>query len=163
MKYIVLSVTMLLSTALAAASGTQLPHENTVGGQRVEGNVIIYDKELRRSCSLQPIAGVNEVYRFGSGKTCTSLPSDEAYYFKIDGVPSAVLVTFYDSPDCSSDVGNFAFMVRTTQSPTTLNEILLSDAHEKPAGTILGPGLRLEWKTGSGQVGGKLSCVRIEH
>ncbi|MFT0865736.1 hypothetical protein [Pseudomonas sp. CAM1A] len=162
MKSIVLSMTILLSTALAAASATQLSHEKTVGGQGVEGNVIIYDKELKRSCSLKPIAGKNEEYRFGSGKTCTSLPNDEAYYFKMDGVPSAVLVTFYDDPDCDA-TGNFAFMVRTLQSPTTLDEILLSAAHEKPEGTILAPGLRLEWKRGSGQVGGKLSCVRIEH
>ncbi|MDR2307447.1 MAG: hypothetical protein LBE53_09660 [Paucimonas sp.] len=163
MKYIACSVVILLGTSLAAAAGTQLPHEESVSRQESNvGNIVIYDKEKERSCSLQPKAGENEVYRFGSGKTCTSLPNDEAYYFKIDGVPSAVLVTFYDSSNCSS-TGNFIIKVRTMQSPTTTEPIKLSTAHSKPVNEILAPGLRLEDKAGSGQVDGKLSCVRIEY
>ncbi|MGE6825741.1 hypothetical protein [Pseudomonas soli] len=161
MNYSVRNVALLLSMSLAAASCTQLPHEQSVSGQKSDvGTVNIYDKQEGRPCTLKPIAGMDETYRLGKGK-CSSLPNDEAYYFKFDGVPSAVLVTFYDSADCSK-TGNFAFMVRTTQSPTTTTIIKLSAAHAASEG-IIAPGLRLEWKKGDGQVDGKLSCVRIQY
>lgn len=163
MKHLVGRVAILLSTSLAAASCTQLPREKSISGQESNvGSVIIYDKQLNRSCTLKPIKDVNEVYRFGKTKYCSSLPNDEAYYFRFDGVPSAVLVTFYDSPDCNG-VSSFVFRVRTMQSPTTTEEMKLSAAHSKPEGGMLAPGLRLEFKRGTGQVDGRLSCVRIEY
>lgn len=164
MNYSVRNVALLLSMSLAAASCTQLPHEQSVSApDPVTGNLIITDKNLGRPCRIPPVAGENEVYRFGKGKFCDELPNDEAYNFRINGLPSAVLITFYDSPDCAADVGNFAFQVRTLQSPTTVGDMLLSTAHAGETGEILNPGLRLEWTEGSGQVGGKLSCVRVEY
>lgn len=163
MKYLVGSVAILLSTSLAAASGTQLPHAESVSGQKsTEGSVVVYDKQMQRSCSLRPVVGDN-IYRFGTGKTCSGLPNDEAYYFKFDGVPSAVLFTFYDDSDCS-DRKSWAFTVRTLHNPTTLEPMRLREAHERTSGSIIAPGVKLEYKRGdNGHVDGHLSCVRIEY
>ncbi|WP_146232245.1 hypothetical protein [Pseudomonas mosselii] len=163
MKYMAYGVAALLSMALAVSSYAQVPPKASVSsGAESVGTVVIYDRQQARSCSLQPVAGANKEFKFGSGTTCPALPNDEAYFFRFDGVPSAVLVTFYDSGECKDD-GNFAFQVRTTQNPTTIDITSLSDVHGKPDGEIFAPGAKLMWKKGTGQVDGKLSCVRIEY
>ncbi|MBA6068677.1 hypothetical protein [Pseudomonas mosselii] len=155
MKYKVCGLAVLL-TALIGAESVSSNEPNF-------GLVRIYDKEQERTCALAPIPGANEVYRFGSDKTCKQLPNDEAYYFKFDGLPSAVLVTFYDDPDCKFDTGNFVFQLRTLQNDVTTEPMKLSTVHAQPEGNIIAVGVRLERKSGSGQVDGKLSCVRIEY
>jgi len=163
MKYLVGSVAILLSTSLATTSCAQLPHAESVSGQKsTEGSVVIYDKQKERSCAIRPVVG-SDTYRFGKGKTCDGLPNDEAYYFKLDGVPSAVLVTFYDDDDCDDDK-SWHFRVRTLQNPTTLEPMKLREAHDRPNGSIIGPGVKMESKQGdNGHVDGHLSCVKIEY
>ncbi|MEW9679227.1 hypothetical protein [Pseudomonas sp. TE50-2] len=163
MKNSVRNLAILLSLSLAAASCTQLSHKESVSGQGSDsGVVVISDKNKDKECSMSPIEGFSWTYGLKAGSPCTSLKNDDAYYFRIDGVPSGVLITFYDEPYCSG-TGNFVFTVRTTQSPTTTDTIRLSSAHGRPTGSMLAAGLRLESTEGSGQVDGKLSCVRIEY
>ncbi|WP_109513593.1 hypothetical protein [Pseudomonas ovata] len=128
------------------------------------GQVIIYDKqqdngEFKENCRFN---FKTERVDFQDGDhNCTN---DNAYFFKLENVPSASHVSFFDDPDCDVDEGNFDFNVKTIRNPTTMQHpYSLKTAHGQEVGTILDPGgVRLFSKHGDEQVEGKLSCVRME-
>ncbi|UVK84594.1 hypothetical protein LOY46_07830 [Pseudomonas sichuanensis] len=112
-------------------------------------------------CQLIPKEG-DYTYAMGD----TTCKSDQARYFSFDGVPSGVLVRFYDDRQCRETDGNWIFEVRTTQNPTTTGELELQAVFDREEGTVVAPGVKLEYKNlrgGDSQVYGKLSCTRIRY
>lgn len=94
---------------------------------------------------------------------CTN---DQVYSFKLNNVPSASRITFYDSGKClDDDEESFIVKVRTYINPTTtLNVLNLKSIHQREPGDILAPGVMMMWKKGpnSDNVNGELTCVRME-
>ncbi|GFM84568.1 lipoprotein [Pseudomonas cichorii] len=88
--------------------------------------------------------------------------NDEAYGFKLENVPSATFFSFHDSPNCT-DNENFSFRFKTIQQPTNMEKgIDIEEAGKKPPGSVVVPGVMLIFSRVDEQVGGKLSCVKIE-
>ncbi|MBD8495638.1 hypothetical protein [Pseudomonas syringae] len=135
-----------------------------VSSQTAVGQVIIYDKqqdngEFKENCRFN---FKDENVNFQ--KDDYDCSNDEAYFFKLENVPSASYVSFFDDPDCDVGDGNFDFKVKTIRNPTTMQHpYSLKTAHGQAEGTILDPGgVRLDSKNGNEQVEGKLSCVKME-
>jgi hypothetical protein len=89
--------------------------------------------------------------------------NDDAYAFRLENVPSATFFSFYDNPACTYETGNFAFRLKTIKQPTTMKDGLdLEEAGLKPVGAVVVPGVMMISSRIDEQVGGKLSCVKIE-
>lgn len=90
---------------------------------------------------------------------CTN---DEAYAFKLENVPSATYFLFSDSPSCT-DSGNFYYRFKTIKQPTHMDQGMeIEVAGRKEEGSVAVPGVMVIASKTTGQVGGKLSCVKIE-
>ncbi|MBX8577891.1 hypothetical protein [Pseudomonas cichorii] len=88
--------------------------------------------------------------------------NDDAYGFRLENVPSATFFSFHDSPSCM-DHENFSFRFKTIKQPTNMEEgIDIEEAGKKPVGSVVVPGVMVIFSRASEQVGGKLSCVKIE-
>ncbi|GFM68991.1 MULTISPECIES: hypothetical protein [Pseudomonas] len=88
--------------------------------------------------------------------------NDDAYAFKLENVPSATFFSFYDSPECTES-GGFSYRFKTIKQPTHMEQGFdIEEAGKKPVGSVVLPGVMLMSSSTSGQVGGKLSCVKIE-
>ncbi|MBI6852474.1 hypothetical protein YA0002_06825 [Pseudomonas cichorii] len=88
--------------------------------------------------------------------------NDEAYGFRLENVPSATFFSFHDSPLCM-DNENFSFRFKTIKQPTNMDAGLdIEEAGKKPPGSVVVPGVMLIFSKVDEQVGGKLSCVKIE-
>lgn len=88
--------------------------------------------------------------------------NDEAYAFRLENVPSATFFSFHDAPNCSES-GGFSYRFKTIKQPTNMVTALeIEEAGKKPEGAVVVPGVMMISSNTSGQVGGKLSCVKIE-
>jgi hypothetical protein len=88
--------------------------------------------------------------------------NDDAYAFRLENVPSATFFSFHDAPGCS-DSGNFSIRLKTIKQPTNMEQgFELEEAGGKPEGSVVVPGVMLISSRVIEQVGGKLSCVKIE-
>lgn len=160
MGYFKRFVIFMLTTSVVACSLTQ----SEKGGVTEDlGTIYISEKvgNTGDKCQLKPQLGDHE-YRMKD----TGCKSDQARYFRFDGVPSAVLVRFYDDSRCRDDEGNWIFEVRTTQQPTTTTEMELKDVFGHDEKDIVAPGVVLEHKNLRGndnQIEGKLSCTKISY
>ncbi|AHG43538.1 hypothetical protein N018_09705 [Pseudomonas syringae CC1557] len=131
--------------------------------QEYEGQIVIYNKKDANNtypsinCTLPFIT--SEVNFQNNSEGCVN---DDAYAFKLEEVPSATFFTFTDAPDCS-DSGGFYYRFKTIQHPTTMTEPMdIGTAGQKAVDSVVTPGVLLVASKTTGQVGGKLSCVKIE-
>lgn len=132
-----------------------------VAAEEYEGSLILYDQPenglyTKIVCTIPFVSGT---INFHDSPDCEN---DKAYGFKLEKVPSATFFGFYDDPDCSGS-GNFAFRFKTVKHPTTMETPMgIEEAGKKEVGSVVTPGVMLISTSDRGQVGGKLSCVKIE-
>ena len=131
---------------------------------RLTGSIEIYGKNNNGQpgsvmCALDV---VSTTYKFPVG-LCQN---DEAEHINLISVPSATLIKFYDTPDCSEKTDqNFYMYFKTTKNPVNSETPLeLKTIIGTPLGNIVpnSGGLRMEKKYENEQVHGKLSCITIE-
>ncbi len=115
--------------------------------------------------------GYTMVYNFRKSKSPCN--NDVHSWFRIDNAPSAVLIELRsDAPEtgdkCRSDSDTrWIFRLRTTKQRTTTGWVSIPGLTSSPDKSIVDPGgLRLDSKkydNDSGNVEGKLSCVKIDY
>ncbi|WP_447810769.1 hypothetical protein [Pseudomonas putida] len=89
--------------------------------------------------------------------------NDDMYWYRIENAPSGTLITMYSEANCPGDK-NWWFTIRTYIQPTTTTWRKIADLGPAPAKSIITGGILLDlkkYKEGS-QVGGRLSCVKID-
>ncbi|KTB76989.1 hypothetical protein [Pseudomonas syringae] len=143
---------------LAAFAG----HSSVLLSEEYEGQIVIYNKKgadgtyQQINCTLPFVT--SEVNFQDNSEGCVN---DDAYAFKLDKVPSATVFTFTDAPDCSES-GAFYYRFKTVEHPTTMELPMdIEIAGQETVGSVVTPGVLLVASTTTGQVGGKLSCVKI--
>lgn len=106
---------------------------------------------------------VSATHDFVADPLCAN---DEMYTFKLINAPSATVISFYDTPDCNETTEqNFYIVLKTIKHPLTFEKQLdLRNVISTPVGSIVpgSGGVRMERKLQSGQINGKLSCVKIK-
>jgi hypothetical protein len=128
-----------------------------------DGELIIYNKAeangeyVKINCT---IPFVTSTINFQNSNDCEN---DDAYAFRLVNVPSATFFTFYDDPNCSGS-GNFTFRFKTVRHPTTMVKAMsIEEAGAGEVNQVVMPaGVLVISTQRSGDVGGKLSCVKIE-
>lgn len=149
---------MLCSSFLMAACVSQLSISAAREDPVYHGRLEIYGgKETALVCTL---AFENGSYNFKSIEDCKN---DTASHFKLDEVPSAAFITFYDAPDCASH-DNFIIKMKTVKHPTTTVEAVdLTAASKKRPNEVVAPGIiMISTENDRDQIKDKLSCVKIE-
>ena len=138
-----------------------LPSVQALG--EADGQLIIYDKKNNDgtypniNCTLPFVTSTIDFQKNSEG-----CKNDQAYAFKLENVPSATFFTLSDSPDCYES-GGFYYRFKTVKHPTTMEAPMeIEDAGQKAVGSVVTPGVLLIASTTTGQVDGKLSCVKIE-
>ncbi|WP_144940959.1 hypothetical protein [Pseudomonas alabamensis] len=94
----------------------------------------------------------------------TDCKNDEVYFYRLDNVPSATLITLDAEDKCrkDNDRGDWQYTLRTYNSPTTTEYKKISDLKDMEAGDIVSAGVIVErGYHNKGGMGGKLSCVKI--
>lgn len=144
----------------------------------VAAGVYALDKpsETKGTAQLYLAGGKDEV---DSGNTCSieikpdgpheydfpdeGCKNDDMYWYRIENAPSGTLITMYSEANCPGDK-NWWFTIRTYIQPTTTTWRKIADLGPAPAKSIITGGILLDlkkYKEGS-QVGGRLSCVKID-
>lgn len=111
----------------------------------------------KRSCSLD----IEEGETFMGETDCKN---DEVYYYRLDNVPSATLITLDAEDKCrkNNNRGDWQYTLRTYNSPTTTEWKKISDLKGMEAGDIVSAGVLVErGYHRHGEMDGKLSCVKI--
>ncbi|RMQ50648.1 hypothetical protein ALQ04_04527 [Pseudomonas cichorii] len=129
--------------------------------QAADGDLIILNKKEANDYPVNcGIPFVTSVINFQNNSL--GCKNDDAYAFRLENVPSATFFSFYDSPDCT-DKGGFSYRFKTIKQPTNMTVGMdIEEAGKKTEGSVVVPGVMLISSSTTGQVGGKLSCVRIE-
>lgn len=164
-------VALMTGILLGGCAGPVSADDSAPGVNTAEqqGTLTLYLKEDQGSdpvdCSI-PFSTRTVVLNDNNSDTfgCTN---DQVYSFKLNNVPSASRITFYDSGSCQDegDDESFIVKVRTYINPTTTPNVLnLKSIHQRQPGEILAPGVMMMWKKGpnSDNVNGELTCVRME-
>ena len=150
---------MLCSSFLMAACFSQLAISAALEDPVYQGRLEIYGgkKGDDLSCTL---AFENGSFNLKNIDECEN---DTASKFKLDEVPSAAFITFYDAPDCASH-DNFIIKMKTVKHPTTTVEAVdLTTAAKKRPNEVVVPGIiMITTENDQGQIKDKLSCVKIE-
>ena len=156
-------VMLALLGAIMAGNSCTLKNADMRGAQEYEGQLVIYNKKNNDgtypniNCTLPFVTSTIDFQNNSQG--CVN---DEAYAFKLENVPSATFFTFSDSPSCSES-GGFYYRFKTIKRPTTMELPMdIEEAGQKAIGSVVTPGVLLIASSTTGQVGGKLSCVKIE-
>jgi len=150
----------LFYAAFAGESESSTPSKQS---REYEGQLIIFNKKENDgsypniNCTLPFVSSQVDFQDNSHG--CRN---DDAYAFKLEEVPSATFFTLTDSPDCT-ETGNFYYRFKTIKHPTTMEVPMdIETAGQKAVGSVVVPGVLLIASRTAGQVGGKLSCVKIE-
>ncbi|MBX8493270.1 hypothetical protein K5D34_25510 [Pseudomonas cichorii] len=158
--YIIRSVSTI-SVVVTLTLFTGLPY-SVAQGADADGQLVILNKKnpddtYPNNCSIPFVTSTINFQDNSLG--CVN---DDAYAFRLENVPSATFFSFYDSPACTES-GNFSYRFKTIKQPTDMELGLdIEEAGKKQVGSVVVPGVMLISSSTSGQVGGKLSCVKIE-
>lgn len=153
MRHLKLLLTLVMGLGYAGYGMT----ENTTNAT---GTIYIREQNTSIQCSVPATAGDHVISDYG----CTN---DQAYSVRLDNIPSAVNITFFDdknSEGCLDDEG-WEIEVRTIKNPTTTPTepwMFLASMHGHQDGTIIEPGVLKIRSRAGGDIHGKLSCVRVE-
>lgn len=147
---------LLCSSFLMAACTSQLASSAAMKDPVFHGSLKIYQKD-DLICILPFDSGS---FNFKNTDDCKN---DSASGFKLEEVPSAAFITFYDAPDCASH-DNFIIRVKTAKHPTTtVNVVNLTEAAKvRPNDPVAPNVIMISTENDQGQIKDKLSCVKIE-
>jgi len=131
--------------------------------QEYVGQVVIYDKKdndgsyTKIVCTIPFVTSTIDFQDNSLG-----CDNDVAHAFQLKLVASATYFTFTDDPDCDNS-GNFYYRFKTIKHPTDMEKPMeIEAAGRTPVGSVATPGVLVIASTTTGQVHGKLSCVKIE-
>jgi hypothetical protein len=131
--------------------------------QEYIGQVTLYDKKNNDGSYTKVVCTIPFVTStINFQDNSLGCVNDETYAFILQKVDSATYFTFTDEPDCS-DKGGFYYRFKTIKHPTDMEKPMEIEAAGRiPVGSVATPGVLVIASETSGQVGGKLSCVKIE-
>ncbi|MFJ4145894.1 hypothetical protein [Pseudomonas sp. NPDC089734] len=154
-KYLPLSV--FVAAFISASVYIPRLEASEADGQLVILNKKNADGSYPINCSIPFVSSIIDFQNNSLG-----CGNDDAYAFRLENVPSATFFSFHDTPNCSES-GGFSYRFKTIKQPTNMVEALeIEEAGKKPVGAVVVPGVMMISSSTSGQVGGKLSCVKIE-
>lgn len=163
MNRLAIACSIVAGFILCLALGIAL-QPTTVQVSDTDGTITFYgrDQNGQPGDEICTLPFVTKEYIFNQIDQCIN---DDAYSFKLSGVPSATRFGFYDDEGCTETQDQkFYFTMKTVKNNLTMDtHVQISNLNQYKIGEIIPGtgGVRLESKYVDGQVGGKLTCVKI--